>query len=353
MSLATAVSFNPNYFAVFQKSTEVGFCRTVAEWRKQPVKKDHEGNMSKSATKRLSNAVNWLLYFSQDKEAWNYKTKSKFKFKLNLITLTLPFAQMHTDQFIKAKLLNNFFQNCRNRFNLKHYIWRAEKQANGNIHFHILTNLYLHHEDVRNIWNKQLENYGYIDAYRVKQESFYQGKFRVNEKFLSRYTVSQQRALYKRGKSCNWSNPNSTDIHSLSKINNIKAYLTKYLTKNINLKNEITKKISKQFGTGVNLAETSPEYNKIRNEVIRRIAVTGRLWFISNPLSKIKNVYEFCDARLVREIISLKKKFIDKVIQKDFVDVFCLSIKELREQGYLHLCSVFDYLIEPYKLLFS
>lgn len=153
------------------------------------------GKISLNAKKRIMNAVNWLYYLS--KEKITKKGQYFFKFRINLITLTLPSAQAHPDKFIKNELLNEFLEWM--RYNgAKSYIWKAEPQKNGNIHFHITTNKFLHWQKIRDKWNKICGKHGYI-------EPFYKQYGHIN--------------------------PNSTDVHSIKKVKKLAAYIAKYLTK--------------------------------------------------------------------------------------------------------------------------
>ena len=58
------------------------------------------------------------------------------------ITLTLPAEQSESDQFVTKNILGNFLDRCRKLSLLNNYVWRTEKQKNGNIHYHIITDTY-------------------------------------------------------------------------------------------------------------------------------------------------------------------------------------------------------------------
>jgi hypothetical protein len=108
--------------------------------------------------------------------------------------------------------LNTFLITLERKFKVSVYLWKAESQNNGNIHFHILVNSFIPHQEIRSIWNSILDNLGYIDLFEKKHKH---------------------------------RNPNSTDIHGLYKdktgknIGNIGAYLAKYMSKNEDLKRGI------------------------------------------------------------------------------------------------------------------
>lgn len=124
----------------------------------------------------------------------NYYRNSKVTF----VTLTLSGKQVHSDNDIKRKMLNRFIVELRREKGVCHYFWRAEPQKNGNIHFHILIDKYIHWREIRNKWNGIQEDNGYLDNFRAKFMHI---------------------------------DANSTDIHGLGKVKNLTAYVVKYCCK--------------------------------------------------------------------------------------------------------------------------
>lgn len=159
----------------------------------------HKGVISAKADKRIKNAVDWLLYFSQSKTFYNRKYKQNYKFRICFVTLTLSAPQLHTDNQIKSELLNQFFVEFRKKWKVKHYLWRAEPQKNGNIHFHLICDKFIPWHELRSVWNRCQSKLGYIDRFKAKHKH---------------------------------RNPNSTDIHSVKNVKNLSRYLAKYMTKN-------------------------------------------------------------------------------------------------------------------------
>lgn len=162
---------------------------------------DAKGEISKKSSKSISKSIEWLIYGSKFKEVWNEKTGTYFKFKNNFVTLTLPSKQRHTDQQIKRDIFNKWLEWARYNFDMVNYVWKAEAQKNGNIHFHILTDVYIPHKALRDSWNKCCNVLKYVNIFERKHKH---------------------------------NNPNSTDVHSLSKVKNIVAYICKYFQKNEN-----------------------------------------------------------------------------------------------------------------------
>lgn len=176
------------------------------------------GEISKKARRRISKTIDWMLYMAKDKELYPHKKHNALTFKLNMVTLTLCSQQIHSDNEIKSKLLNQFLVELRSVYKSKLYLWRAESQGNGNIHFHIITDKYIPWSEIRNRWNRIQNKLGYVDRFREK----YKGK-----------------------------TPNSTDVHSIWKVKNLSAYLAKYCTK----ENKNRKIIGKQWGLSTALSQ--------------------------------------------------------------------------------------------------
>lgn len=114
------------------------------------------------------------------------------------ITLTLPSKQVHSDEEIKRQCLTPFLSYVTRTKGSKGYIWRAELQKNGNIHFHMFVDVYIPHQWLREVWNNTLSPLGYLDAFE---------------------------------KAHGHRNPNSTDIERVGKIDKAVAYLSKYIAK--------------------------------------------------------------------------------------------------------------------------
>ena len=157
------------------------------------------GLMEKGTIRRLKRAVMILAACAKWKENKNMKTGKKFKWKVNFITLTLSAEQGEIkDQEIKRRILDPFIKRAARKYGLKSYVWRAEYQDNGNIHFHIMTDCWIHYKSLRRDWNKCQELLGFIT--------------RFEEKHGHR-------------------DPNSTDVHAVRKPRELAGYIAKYMIK--------------------------------------------------------------------------------------------------------------------------
>lgn len=85
--------------------------------------------------------------------------------RLVMITLTLPAEQMHDDRVIKRDGLMMYLKQLIRDTGLTNYLWRAEPQKNGNIHFHILVDQFIPMQKVTELWNRRMEKLGYIEKF--------------------------------------------------------------------------------------------------------------------------------------------------------------------------------------------
>lgn len=159
----------------------------------------YSGLINAAAGKKIKHSINLLLAIAKWKIAIDYKTNSEYRFKVNFITLTLPAAQgHHSDKSIKKEVLDVWLKSAKRIFKLGSYVWRAERQQNGNLHFHLITDTFIPYDRLRDSWNKRLNRLGYIDEFEKKNGHRH---------------------------------PNSTDVHAVKKIKNLAAYVCKYMSK--------------------------------------------------------------------------------------------------------------------------
>jgi hypothetical protein len=290
----------------------------------------HGGELSKKAIRRLYTALDWLLVLAKEKTADKLKTKGTFRYKLAMLTLTLPSQQAHSDLYIKKYLLNDFLTNLRKKYNLQNYIWKGEKQDNGNIHFHLILDKYIFYKEINTMWNSILNKHGYIDEYRKNQQTKHNDGFYYDKKNSNRWSKSAQLSAYKKGIATNWCQPTSTtDIHSLKKIRNAKAYLGKYITKNPDVEKEVGRKIEECKKESGAKSITQWQYEDIKSEVRKKLSVEGNLWYISQSLSKLKGAVEVIGNKIGNELRWFEKNFADRVIYKDFCSIYKFSLKDI------------------------
>jgi len=193
------ISIKPDRISLYSRS-EFTSTRTPFQVynEKNLINNSTNGKISKKAGQRIKLAIDWLLILADNKSFGRPKNGKFYNFKVNFVTLTLSSKQIHSDNEIKSKLLNHFLVVAKQKWGVRNYVWRAEPQKRGAIHFHILTDKFIPWSELRSTWNKIQEKLGYVSRFHMKH-------------------------LHK--------NPNSTDVHSIKKVKNLASYLSKYCAK--------------------------------------------------------------------------------------------------------------------------
>lgn len=242
-------------------------------------------------------ALNWLILFSPEKQFYDDRRKRWIKFRINFITLTLAAAPGVDDEYIKNRLLQPFIK-WLIRKGASAYIWKAETQNNGNLHFHITTNVYIHHSEIRSKWNQLQDGHGFLNDYILEQGH---------------------------------DNPNGTDVHSVYKyadlINNIGSYFGKLdewcHRKGTRIVKENIKHPSKWF------EECDQERKKFP---VPKRQVQGRKWAVSNNLVGIKCFIDD-ECLAATEFDSIYNDFLNntphRTIVRDFADIYIYDENQL------------------------
>ncbi len=299
---------------------------------KQPIQFQdnyHQGRYSPVAKRKFAKKLAYLLYMAEPERGRKPYHGRHFKDKIVFVTLTLASKQVHSDQVIKRVLLNQFITEMHERWHVNDYICCAEKQENGNIHFHLLVDKRIWWNDLRNVWNRIQQKLGYVTRYRDVRLQEHEHGFHYDPGYGKRWPYEKQLRAYKVGNQTGWDNPNSVDVHPLEHIGNIKAYLTKYMTKN----KGYTEEQKRMFN---NLPVE--EQLKIREEKF----VSGRLWSCSESLDNLSGgQMDVCSA--VEEELELVFQNDNKcVYNSDYFHVYNVDIATLRRLNCILLIACFE-----------
>ena len=241
---------NPNYSVSYAREVTGFFSGSRS---KQPKYNAPDPGMSDKGRRRLGSALNWMILFSTNKTVYSVKEKRQFTFKVNFITLTLSDRQQHSDHYIKQHMLAPFLKWMERSAGAVSYIWKAEAQDNGNIHFHITTNQFIHWKSVRSKWNKLLAKHGYC---KVFQDG-------TNDKGNA-----------------------ATQIKSVRAMNTIVGYMQGYITKKDLYKKKVSTMCPADAGPYGKLSYRQAVCEDgMMKEYKRQIA--GKVWSTSHNLSKI------------------------------------------------------------------
>lgn len=173
--------------------------------------KSYSGKTNVHNKRRIRKACNLLNQISKTKVIFNPITQKNFEFRLTFITLTIPDKVTDkTGKELYNVLLKPMLKHLQQVYKMNSYIWKAEYQKRGVIHYHLTTNVFIPHDRLRMKWNKLIYNNGFMSNY------------------IKRYKSK---------------NPNSTDIHKVYNEENMEIYLEKYISKDDNNENSINGKV--------------------------------------------------------------------------------------------------------------
>lgn len=169
-------------------------------------KKAYSGTITKGCRKRLSRAIDILCQVSKKRSILNPVTMKRQSHILSFITLTISKHDNITARECYDNCFKYFLQWLRKSANVHTYIWKVEIQKRGQIHYHITTPSFIHYQLIKDKWNNLQSKAGYLADYHAAHPN---------------------------------KMPNSTDIHSVRKVNNLSSYLIKEFCKAI--QNPLTK----------------------------------------------------------------------------------------------------------------
>lgn len=128
------------------------------------VKGTPSGELSARNQKRIKEMV-VNLHTAINHKHFCRSMRERLKCKpLSFITLTLSSKQQHSDKWIKRHMLGRLIVNLNRKNYAENYIWKAERQKNGNIHFHIITDSFIPHLLLRREWNAIQRENNYIEC---------------------------------------------------------------------------------------------------------------------------------------------------------------------------------------------
>jgi len=281
----------------------------------------HNGKISPQARRKITKAIDIMIYLAKPGKMYDRYHGKHYKFLLPFITLTLSSDQVHSDQEIKRRCLKPFLRELKRKWHCERFLCRAEKQKNGRIHFHILTDRWIPWQEGRNVWNRCQEILGYVTNYRRDRELWHRDGFTFNPDYAPRWDRATQLKAYKEGLRTDWDNPNSFDIHDVKHVGNLKRYLVKYLTKH----------------------PDSDE--KLTPDELEKLLVSGRLWSCSENLSNLPGGRGVVDEFIAAELEKIESVPGTYVIHERYYSVYFFDARDLEALGCAHLLKSFlDYI---------
>lgn len=167
------------------------------EHRRNVCRYKYTGIVTKSTAKRIARTCDILLQISPPKTVWNPITQSPCTFRLTFLTLTISKTEAVSAKEGYKLGLSPFLDWLRKK-GATEYIWKAELQKRGQLHYHITTNQFLRFDEIKHKWNDLQRSAGWSEDYWKREGHWH---------------------------------PNSTDIHAVRNVKRLDLYLAKYMAK--------------------------------------------------------------------------------------------------------------------------
>ncbi len=243
------------------------------------------GVITNRIQKKIQTIINnWVDAINYDIE-YNGNTKKLYP---ALITLTLCYTQMHTDKELNRIALGRFIQQIKRDFGVINYLWRAEKQKNGNIHYHIIVDKFIHYKKINDVWNSILIDLEYVLYYQLKSYLVYCNSPLNDVEIAINNCLIMNDMVNDIGFNNTFKLPNSTDIHSLKSIKNVSKYLSKYMTKNDDYLKLV--KLDYAYNDGKIDKELYLKERIVLMDILDKSKINARLWGCSDGLRALKDI---------------------------------------------------------------
>lgn len=243
--------------------------------------KDFKRNFSITQQKKITDSTNTFI----DIIKHNYRKSNGFNQRMiTFVTLTIPENQKHTDKVmvktlvdfidhlkkVKNTLVQNKVDTGHEILRLQNYVWRAETTEKGNIHFHLLFDCYVNHLTLKRIWNNYLERLGYAGG------------------------------------------QNGANIHNLKNIDDVGAYVTKYMTKEP-LNDAFTELLKSKKIKRSELEDYSPDVKYRRPILYTSWGCSRSLKKLTSPTFSGNDVFDFEELKKNCEPVELPEHIADYV----------------------------------------
>ena len=335
------VSMNPCSLTCYTQNYYTGGCAVGKKKSLLNLRDNAQRNkISEGSQRKVLLRLQYLLHNSKVKTYDGFKDGLKHKHNITFVTLTLASRQQHSDQELTHRLLNQFLIEAKYKWNVNTYIWRAERQANLNLHYHIITDVFIPWSELRDVWNRIQNKLGYVDEYRNEQRKFHMLGYKERMELVRFWPAKQQKEAYERGKLSDWRSPNSTDIHGLYKIKNAFAYICKYVAKEGMSNREKIKRLS--LNSKKYIPGQMPSVTANVLSYLRSIAARNRLWGSSSNLSKFTGAKFLIDSYVSDDLRKLRGCCNVRIVTTDYFTVFYYYYQNLLDCKCEYILKLFN-----------
>jgi hypothetical protein len=206
-------------------------------------------------------------------------------------TVTFPAGISDDDAY---KLYNIWQTRCRKMFTLSSFVWVAERQKNGTIHFHLLTNTKMPIRAVNGYMRESLKKYAHIYGWEMAVIERYNG-------------IDVDNVWYPKKRSA------SGGRHRRTR-NDAAQHLGKYITKYVSKNNEIFSRLAWHESRDVSALFTAQNYDRDESTpLIDYFRATYKNWKLFE--SEHVNIYlhptvydfnDWLDLRAINEVVYKK-----------------------------------------------
>jgi hypothetical protein len=220
---------------------------------KEAKKRAYGGKLTQGAKKRMTRAIDLLVQSSKKTWGKNEVTGKRTSHTLSFITLTISNNNNLTGRQGFDLIFSHFLQWMRRTAKVTTYIWKAEVQERGQLHYHITTPSWIHYQKIRQKWNSLQQAAGITNDYYSEHGHY---------------------------------DPNSTDIKEVRMVNDLAGYMKKEFCKSIqNPYVQREEKINERLVTNQITKEQQEQQLK---ELSIEMKGWGKLWDCSKNLKAEK-----------------------------------------------------------------
>ncbi len=217
--------------------------------------KIYNGEITTHARRRIKRAIECLYMISPIRKVYNRVLAKWTQFRLSHLTLTLSAPQHNmTDNEVVKYMLAPFLRSCKRHLGMNNYVWKAEKQFNYTVHYHIISDMYADMNKIQYYWNAQQTKFHYIREFKAKFGHI---------------------------------NPPSTHIKYVKSDNQLAVYLMKYISKCDNTKSareEFRKRAT--FYKSENFSLKQVEESEFLHQ--NKMKIKGKVWDCTRKLKAFK-----------------------------------------------------------------
>lgn len=133
-----------------------------------PGKATYSGKVTPHARRRLRRALDILTQKSETHWVTNPYTERSMPFRMAFITLTIALEKNLEVKEAYETLLGKWLRYMKRKQGLESYVWKAEYQKRGQVHYHLATDTFIEANVISWYWNKLQRKAGYLKNFALR-----------------------------------------------------------------------------------------------------------------------------------------------------------------------------------------